>query len=64
MVSPLLDSRRVIASRAALELKDGEVTNLGAGIPMLMTSHLPETVQVTIQTENGMVMAGPSQVQA
>jgi acetate CoA/acetoacetate CoA-transferase beta subunit len=53
------DSRRIIAARAARELRDGEVANLGAGIPMLVADYIPDDVDVVIQAENGIVGAGP-----
>jgi 3-oxoacid CoA-transferase B subunit len=56
----ITDSKHTIAARAARELRDGQVTNLGAGIPMLISSYLPDDVEVVIQTENGMIVAGPA----
>ena len=53
------DTRCVVAARAAQELRDGEVINLGAGIPMLVADYLPDGHDVVIQTENGIVRAGP-----
>jgi acetate CoA/acetoacetate CoA-transferase beta subunit len=53
------ETRCIIAARAARELRDGEVTNLGAGIPMLVANYLPEGMDVIIQAENGIVGAGP-----
>ena len=52
--------REVIARRAALELKDGDVVNLGIGIPTAIPSYLPEGVNVTLQSENGLVGMGPA----
>ncbi|MBR3100530.1 MAG: CoA transferase subunit B [Muribaculaceae bacterium] len=52
--------REVIAKRAAKELHDGDVVNLGIGIPTLIPNYLPEGVSVTLQTENGAMGMGPS----
>ncbi len=52
--------REVIARRAALELQDGDVVNLGIGIPTAIPSYLPEGVNVTLQSENGLVGMGPA----
>lgn len=53
------DSRTAIACRAARELADGSIVNLGAGIPMLVADYLPDGHDVVIQAENGIVRAGP-----
>jgi acetate CoA/acetoacetate CoA-transferase beta subunit len=53
------DARCTIAARAARELHDGEVINLGAGIPMLVANYLPDGHDIVIQAENGIVRAGP-----
>lgn len=53
------DTRCIIAARAAQELHDGDVVNLGAGIPMLVANYLLDGRDVVIQAENGIVRAGP-----
>lgn len=52
--------RETIARRAALELQDGYVVNLGIGLPTLLTNYIPEGVNVTIDAENGMLGVGPT----
>ena len=52
-------SRETIAMRAAKELFDGAVVNLGIGIPTLVSSFIPEGMEVTFHSENGMLAFGP-----
>lgn len=52
--------REVIARRAALEIHDGDVVNLGIGLPTAIPDYLPKGVHVTLQTENGLLGMGPA----
>src|ERR1700737_3226980 len=54
-----MDAQSIIARRVALELRSGDLVNLGIGIPTLVANYLPAGMQVFFQSENGLIGTGP-----
>jgi 3-oxoacid CoA-transferase subunit B len=52
-------TREQIAIRAAQELRDGYYVNLGIGIPTLVANYVPQSIEVVLQSENGLLGIGP-----
>lgn len=48
-----MNAKELIARRIAMELNDGDVVNLGIGLPTMVANYLPDEVEITLQSENG-----------
>ena len=55
-----MDAKELIAKRVGQEFNDGDLVNLGIGIPTMVADHLPEGVHVILHSENGFVGLGPA----
>jgi 3-oxoacid CoA-transferase/3-oxoacid CoA-transferase subunit B len=59
-----MNVKQYIAARAAKELKNGDIVNLGIGIPTMVADFIPPDVQVFLHSENGILGVGPTPDQA
>jgi acetate CoA/acetoacetate CoA-transferase beta subunit len=55
-----MDVKNFIAKRVAKELRDGDVVNLGIGLPTLVANFVPDGIHITLQAEHGILGAGPA----
>ncbi|WP_129599985.1 3-oxoacid CoA-transferase subunit B [Anaerophilus nitritogenes] len=54
-----MDAKEIIARRVAKELKDGDIVNLGIGLPTMVANYIPKDMDVMFQSENGFIGLGP-----
>lgn len=59
----MMNPKELIARRVAKELNDGDVVNLGIGLPTMVANYVPKEKDITFQSENGMLGLGPAPVQ-
>jgi acetate CoA/acetoacetate CoA-transferase beta subunit len=55
------NAKEIIAARVAKEFNDGDVVNLGIGLPTLVASYIPEGIQIVLQSENGIIGMRPAE---
>ena len=55
----IYSAKEIIACRVAAEMKDGDIVNLGIGLPTLIPNYLPEDIKITLHSENGFVGLAP-----
>jgi 3-oxoacid CoA-transferase B subunit len=55
-----MNAKELIARRVAKELKDGDVVNLGIGLPTMVANYVEPGIDITFQSENGMLGLGPA----
>ncbi|MGM8365563.1 3-oxoacid CoA-transferase subunit B [Virgibacillus sp. W0181] len=55
-----MDKKNYIAQRAAQELNDGDIVNLGIGLPTLVVDYLPDDISIYLHSENGILGLGPT----
>ncbi|AHC18843.1 MULTISPECIES: 3-oxoacid CoA-transferase subunit B [Paenibacillus] len=58
-----MNNREFIARRIAQEFKNGEVVNLGVGMPTMVVDYIPENIHIMLQAENGILGVGPKATQ-
>ena len=59
----MMNPKELIARRVAKELNDGDVVNLGIGLPTMVANYVPKEKDITFQSENGMLGLGPAPLQ-
>ncbi len=60
MIEDINEAKIVIAKRIAKMFKDGDVVNLGIGVPTLVPKYVPADIHITLQSENGLTAMGPA----